>query len=145
LCNFYFDIRLSRFTKIDTSNFFLIQTTDVSELYVWDLNTRTCINRVIDDRSLSCALLAVSPSGQFVIISSAQSIINLYNMKIVEGWKPYTSKDNNESCNTNITSLKYLIRPQRYWVRRRLTNIKLKCCTCHCLSCSQIFQDCKLI
>jgi len=52
-------------------------------MYIWDLNTRTCINRATDDGSLSCTSLAVSPSGQFVVTGSAQGVVNLYDMKTV--------------------------------------------------------------
>jgi len=70
-------------------------------MYIWDLNTRTCINRATDDGSLSCASLAVSPSGQFVATGSAQGVVNLYDMKtVLKDQNPIiASKDNNESCN----------------------------------------------
>ncbi|KYM83299.1 U3 small nucleolar RNA-associated protein 18 like protein [Atta colombica] len=61
----------------------LISHGDGTEMYIWDLNTRTCINRATDDGSLSCTSLAVSPSGQFVVTGSAQGIVNLYDMKTV--------------------------------------------------------------
>lgn len=76
-------------------------------MYVWDLNTRTCIHRVIDDGCLSCTSLAVSPSGQFVATGSAQGVVNLYNTKALledENPKPLKIMMN---LITEITSLKF--------------------------------------
>lgn len=76
-------------------------------MYIWDLNTRTCINRAIDDGSLSCASLAVSPSGQFVATGSAQGIVNLYDMKsVLEDKNPAPLKIV-KNLVTSVTSLKF--------------------------------------
>ncbi|KAM0730246.1 U3 small nucleolar RNA-associated protein 18-like protein [Formica fusca] len=64
-----------------------------SEMYVWDLNTRTCINRATDDGCISCVSLAVSPSGQFIATGSAQGVVNLYNTKnVLENQSPIPLK-----------------------------------------------------
>lgn len=61
----------------------LITHGDGSEMYIWDLNTRTCVNRAVDDGCLSCTSLAMSPSGQFIATGSAQGVVNLYDTKSV--------------------------------------------------------------
>ncbi|XP_011049744.1 PREDICTED: U3 small nucleolar RNA-associated protein 18 homolog isoform X1 [Acromyrmex echinatior] len=85
----------------------LISHGDGSEMYIWDLNTRTCINRAIDDGSLSCTSLAVSPSGQFVATGSAQGVVNLYDMKtVLEDQSPAPLKIWMNLV-TSVTSLKF--------------------------------------
>ncbi|KAG5344648.1 UTP18 protein, partial [Acromyrmex charruanus] len=87
--------------------FLIIHIVDGSEMYIWDLNTRTCINRAIDDGSLSCTSLAVSPSGQFVATGSAQGVVNLYDMKtVLEDQSPAPLKIWMNLV-TSVTSLKF--------------------------------------
>lgn len=76
-------------------------------MYIWDLNTRTCINRAIDDGCLSCASLAVSPSGQFVATGSAQGVVNLYDIKTVLENQSPTPLKTMMNLVTSITSLKF--------------------------------------
>lgn len=78
-----------------------------SEMYVWDLNTRTCINRATDDGCISCASLAVSPSGQFVATGSAQGVVNLYNTKTVLEDQNPTPLKIVMNLVTSVTSLKF--------------------------------------
>lgn len=76
-------------------------------MYVWDLNTRTCIRRVVDDGCLSCTSLAISPSAQFVATGSAEGVVNLYDTKtVMEGEKPTPLKIILNLV-TGITSLKF--------------------------------------
>ncbi|KYM94783.1 PREDICTED: U3 small nucleolar RNA-associated protein 18 homolog [Cyphomyrmex costatus] len=85
----------------------LISHGDGSEMYIWDLNTRMCINRAIDDGSLSCKSLAVSPSGQFVATGSAQGVVNLYDMKTVLEDRNPTPLKIWMNLVTSVTSLKF--------------------------------------
>ncbi|XP_036144804.1 U3 small nucleolar RNA-associated protein 18 homolog isoform X2 [Monomorium pharaonis] len=85
----------------------LITHGDSSEMYVWDMNTRTCVNRVIDDGNLSCTSLAVSPSGQFIATGSAQGVVNLYDMKtVLENQSPMPLKIVMNLV-TSVTNLKF--------------------------------------
>ncbi|XP_011874319.1 PREDICTED: U3 small nucleolar RNA-associated protein 18 homolog [Vollenhovia emeryi] len=85
----------------------LITHGDGSEMYAWDLNTRTCINRAVDDGSLSCASLAVSPSGQFVATGSKQGVVNLYDTKsVLEDRSPVPVKIVMNLV-TSVTSLRF--------------------------------------
>nr|XP_012139417.1 PREDICTED: U3 small nucleolar RNA-associated protein 18 homolog [Megachile rotundata]XP_012139418.1 PREDICTED: U3 small nucleolar RNA-associated protein 18 homolog [Megachile rotundata] len=61
----------------------LITHGDGSEMYIWDLNSRECIHRAIDDGCLTCESIAVSPSGQFLATGSREGVVNLYETKTV--------------------------------------------------------------
>ncbi|XP_072747783.1 U3 small nucleolar RNA-associated protein 18 homolog [Anoplolepis gracilipes] len=78
-----------------------------SEMYVWDLNTRTCINRAVDDGCISCASLAISPSGQFIATGSTQGVVNLYNTRTVLEDQSPTPLKIVMNLVTSVTSLKF--------------------------------------
>ncbi|KOC68750.1 U3 small nucleolar RNA-associated protein 18 like protein [Habropoda laboriosa] len=61
----------------------LITHGDGNEMYIWDINSRVCIHRAIDDGCLSCASIAMSPSGQFLATGSKEGVVNLYDTKTV--------------------------------------------------------------
>lgn len=52
-------------------------------MYVWDINSRACIHRAVDDGCLSCASISISPSGQFLATGSNEGVVNLYDTKTV--------------------------------------------------------------
>lgn len=56
---------------------------DSEEIYMWDLNSRVCINKAIDDGCLSSASVAVSPSSQFLATGSKQGVVNIYDLNSV--------------------------------------------------------------
>jgi len=74
---------------------------------VWDINTRTCINRAIDDGCLSCASLDISPSGQFVATGSVQGVVNIYDMKKVLEERSPTPLKIVMNLVTSVTCLKF--------------------------------------
>ncbi|XP_063975451.1 U3 small nucleolar RNA-associated protein 18 homolog [Diachasmimorpha longicaudata] len=55
------------------------------EIYIWDMNTRRCTHRAVDDGCLAAGALAVSPSGQFLATGSKQGVVNVYDVKTVMG------------------------------------------------------------
>lgn len=61
----------------------LITHGDSNEMYVWDLNSRACIHRAVDDGCLSCESISISPSGQFLATGSKEGVVNLYDTKTV--------------------------------------------------------------
>ncbi|XP_029176307.1 U3 small nucleolar RNA-associated protein 18 homolog [Nylanderia fulva] len=78
-----------------------------SEMYVWDLNTRTCVNRATDDGCICCMSLAISPNGQFIATGSAQGVVNLYDTQTVlqhQSPKPLKIVMN---LVTSVTNLKF--------------------------------------
>lgn len=81
--------------------------TDDGEMYIWDLNSRMCLHRAIDDGCLSGTALAVSSSGQFVATGSAQGVVNLYETKTLLEKKCPTPVKVMTNLVTSITSLKF--------------------------------------
>lgn len=76
-------------------------------MYVWDVNTRTCLHRAVDDGCLSCTSLAVSPSGQFLATGSKQGVVNLYKMDtVLENREPAPVKIMMNLV-TSVTSLRF--------------------------------------
>lgn len=57
----------------------LLSTGSDGQVYVWDLNTRDCIHRFIDDGCVRGTSLAVSPNGRHVACGSDSGIVNLYS------------------------------------------------------------------
>ncbi|KAH0947263.1 hypothetical protein HN011_011024 [Eciton burchellii] len=85
----------------------LITHGDGGEMYIWDLNSRTCINRAIDDGCVSCASLAASPNGQFIATGSKHGVVNIYKMDaLLQNQEPIPLKIM-KNLVTSITSLKF--------------------------------------
>ncbi|XP_020295664.1 U3 small nucleolar RNA-associated protein 18 homolog [Pseudomyrmex gracilis] len=80
---------------------------DTSEMFVWDLNTRKCMNRAIDDGCFSCTSLDVSPSGQFVATGSLHGIVNIYDAKTVLEQRSPAPLKTVTNLVTSVTSLKF--------------------------------------
>ncbi|KAK2094413.1 U3 snoRNP protein [Saguinus oedipus] len=49
------------------------------EVYVWDVNSRKCLNRFADEGSLYGLSIATSRKGQNVACSSNCGVVNIYN------------------------------------------------------------------
>ncbi|KAK7823206.1 hypothetical protein U0070_027413 [Myodes glareolus] len=49
------------------------------EVYVWDVNSRKCINRFLDEGSLCGLSIAVSKNGQYVACGSKSGVVNIYS------------------------------------------------------------------
>ncbi|KZC11853.1 PREDICTED: U3 small nucleolar RNA-associated protein 18 homolog [Dufourea novaeangliae] len=85
----------------------LITHGDSCEMYIWDINSRSCIHRAVDDGCLSCASISMSPSGQFVATGSKQGVVNLYDSKtVLQNRNPVPLKILLNLV-TSITSLKF--------------------------------------
>ncbi|XP_011300579.1 U3 small nucleolar RNA-associated protein 18 homolog [Fopius arisanus] len=61
----------------------LITHGNSEEIYVWDMKSRRCIHRAVDDGCLASGAIAVSPSGQFLATGSKQGVVNVYDTKNV--------------------------------------------------------------
>ncbi|XP_076234925.1 U3 small nucleolar RNA-associated protein 18 homolog wicked [Calliopsis andreniformis] len=85
----------------------LITHGDSSEMYIWDINSRMCIHRAVDDGCLSCASIAMSPSGQFLATGSNEGVVNLYETKTVLQNANPTPLKILYNLVTSITSLKF--------------------------------------
>lgn len=76
-------------------------------MYIWDINSRSCIHRAIDDGCLSCASIAVSPSGQFLATGSKEGVVNLYDTKTALQSKNPVPLKIVLNLVTSVTSLKF--------------------------------------
>ncbi|XP_058802930.1 U3 small nucleolar RNA-associated protein 18 homolog isoform X2 [Phymastichus coffea] len=61
----------------------LITHGESSEVYVWDVQSRQCVNRAFDDGCLSACAVAISPNGQFIATGSKQGAVNIYESKSI--------------------------------------------------------------
>ncbi|MEE6506946.1 hypothetical protein FKM82_007912 [Ascaphus truei] len=52
---------------------------DDGDVYVWDVKSRRCVNRFLDDGSLCGTSIAVSKDGHYVACGSNSGVVNLYN------------------------------------------------------------------
>ncbi|XP_069807603.1 U3 small nucleolar RNA-associated protein 18 homolog isoform X2 [Dendropsophus ebraccatus] len=57
----------------------IFSTSDAGDVYVWDVKSRRCLNRFIDDGSLRGSSLAVSKDGRYVSCGSDSGVVNVYN------------------------------------------------------------------
>lgn len=76
-------------------------------MYAWDMNSRVCIHRAVDDGCLSCASIAMSPSGQFLATGSNEGVVNLYDTKTVLQNRTPTPLKIALNLVTSITCLKF--------------------------------------
>ncbi|XP_007525607.1 U3 small nucleolar RNA-associated protein 18 homolog [Erinaceus europaeus] len=51
------------------------------EVYVWDVNSRKCLNRFIDEGSLYGLSIAASRNGQYVACGSNCGVVNIYSQE----------------------------------------------------------------
>lgn len=76
-------------------------------MYIWDINSRVCIHRAIDDGCLSCASIAMSPNSQYLATGSKEGVVNLYDTKtVLQNRNPVPLKVVLNFV-TSITSLKF--------------------------------------
>ncbi|KAG8507862.1 U3 small nucleolar RNA-associated protein 18, partial [Galemys pyrenaicus] len=51
------------------------------EVYVWDVNSRKCLNKFVDEGSLYGLSIATSRNGQYVACGSNCGVVNIYNQE----------------------------------------------------------------
>lgn len=66
------------------NNFFL----ETAEIYEWDMHSRTCIRKFIDDGCLQGTSLAVSGNDQYLAAGSSSGVVNLYKLPCNANPKP---------------------------------------------------------
>ncbi|KAL4658265.1 hypothetical protein GN956_G2999 [Arapaima gigas] len=52
---------------------------DEGEVFIWDVKSRTCLNRLTDDGSLKGTSIAVSRNGQYLACGSQSGVVNIYS------------------------------------------------------------------
>ncbi|XP_011504992.1 PREDICTED: U3 small nucleolar RNA-associated protein 18 homolog [Ceratosolen solmsi marchali] len=80
---------------------------DSSELYTWDIGSRSCLNRAFDDGCLSGSSIAMSPNGQFVATGSKQGAVNLYDANSIINERAPMPVKTVLNLVTSITKLKF--------------------------------------
>ncbi|XP_016476862.1 U3 small nucleolar RNA-associated protein 18 homolog [Nicotiana tabacum] len=58
-----------------------------SQIYHWDLRTRTCIHKGVDEGSINGTALCTSPNGSLFAAGSDSGIVNIYNREEFLGGK----------------------------------------------------------
>ncbi|XP_012864235.1 PREDICTED: U3 small nucleolar RNA-associated protein 18 homolog [Dipodomys ordii] len=49
------------------------------EVYIWDVNSRRCLNRFVDEGNLRALSIATSRNGQYIACGSSSGVVNIYN------------------------------------------------------------------
>ncbi|XP_042529942.1 U3 small nucleolar RNA-associated protein 18 homolog [Dipodomys spectabilis] len=49
------------------------------EVYIWDVNSRRCLNRFVDEGNLCALSIATSRNGQYIACGSSSGVVNIYN------------------------------------------------------------------
>ncbi|XP_075702262.1 U3 small nucleolar RNA-associated protein 18 homolog [Rhinoderma darwinii] len=57
----------------------IFSTSGDGDVYVWDVKSRRCLNRFVDDGSLCGVSLALSKDGRYVSCGSNSGVVNVYN------------------------------------------------------------------
>jgi len=58
------------------------------EVYVWDLNTRSCVHRFVDDGCIDGTSIAVSKNNQYLATGSYSGVVNIYNRNNLSDKRP---------------------------------------------------------
>ncbi|XP_066598487.1 U3 small nucleolar RNA-associated protein 18 homolog isoform X2 [Prorops nasuta] len=85
----------------------LITNGNGNEIHIWDIASRRCIHRAIDDGCLSCSTIDLSPNGQFFATGSKQGVVNLYKTSDVMEQKVPVPLKIVQNLVTDITALKF--------------------------------------
>lgn len=67
----------SNFMTCEASDIFFV-TTEGGEVYVWDIRSRHCSGRFIDDGCIWGSSIAVAPGGRFVACGARSGVVNVY-------------------------------------------------------------------
>lgn len=61
---------------------------DTGEVYIWDMNTRKCIHKFVDEGCITGTSLALSPNEQFLATGSDSGVVNIYDSTLFESNSP---------------------------------------------------------
>ncbi|KAK6937600.1 WD40 repeat [Dillenia turbinata] len=75
-------------------------------IYHWDLRTRTCFHKAIDEGCFNGSALCTSPSGKLLAAGSASGIVNIYNRDEFLGGKRKPMKSV-ENLTTKVDFMKF--------------------------------------
>ena len=78
------------------SNLYLLSSlSEFGEVHVWDMNSRNCVHKFVDDGCIVGTSIAVSPTQQYLACGSSSGVVNLYDTSKLENCslpKPDKSK-----------------------------------------------------
>lgn len=94
-------------------------------IYHWDLRTRTCFHKGVDDGCITGSSLCTSPGGNLFAAGSDSGIVNIYNREEFLGGKrkPLKTVDN---LTTKVDFMKFNHDAQILAISSRLTSKSLK-------------------
>lgn len=75
------------------------------EIYVWNMKTRSCVNKFIDDGCIIGTSLAVSSNNQFLATGSNSGVVNIYNSDSVNNSRAVKPIKSIFNLTTSISSL----------------------------------------
>jgi len=58
---------------------------ELGEVYVWDINTRRCVHKFVDDGCIAGTCIAMSPTQQYLACGSSSGVVNVYSTNHLEG------------------------------------------------------------
>jgi len=58
------------------------------EVYIWDVNTRRCLHRFLDDGSLHTTSIGVGKNGNYMALGSSSGVVNIYDEKCFTAKSP---------------------------------------------------------
>ena len=58
---------------------------ELGEVYVWDINTRRCVHKFVDDGCIAGTCIAMSPTRQYLACGSSSGVVNVYSTNHLEG------------------------------------------------------------
>ncbi|GFV62804.1 u3 small nucleolar RNA-associated protein 18 homolog [Trichonephila clavipes] len=77
------------------------------EVYVWDMSSRTCIHKFMDEGCIAGTAIAISPNDQFLATGSDSGIVNIYDNTTLYGTQSPQPKKPIMNLVTKITDLKF--------------------------------------
>lgn len=80
---------------------------DTGEIYVWDMSSRKCIHKFIDEGCIAGTALAVSPNDQFLATGSDSGVVNIYDNATLCSTSSPQPKKVLLNLTTDITHLKF--------------------------------------
>ena len=78
---------------------FVFYEIEFGEVYVWDVNSRTCVHKFVDDGCILGTSIAISPTQQYLACGSSSGVVNVYGTSQLENTslpKPEKSESKNK-------------------------------------------------
>ncbi|GFS96491.1 u3 small nucleolar RNA-associated protein 18 homolog [Nephila pilipes] len=80
---------------------------DTGEVYVWDMSSRKCIHKFVDEGCITGTSIALSPNDQFLATGSDSGVVNVYDNSTLYDTSSPQPKKVFKNLTTEITNLKF--------------------------------------